>query len=491
MSNGTGRIGRRALIGGLAGLAAGCSSVKLRSPISLRSPIVETSASSGMPPLANTPEIEAFLDDVQLRTFAYFWWTTEPRRGLAPDRFPTLNFASIAAMGFALTAFVIGVERGYVPRQQAATRTLAMLRFLAATEQGAKPKDMIGYQGFFYHFLSLKTGTRFQQTELSTVDTALLMAGVLLAQTYYDRPEEAEIRTLADKLYSQVDWRWAMTRAPVVALGWTPERGFIPYDWVAYNEAMLVYVLALGAPIYGLPRESWDAWSVRLATFWTDSGSLSMLRFPPLFGHQYSHVWIDFRKIQDDFMRSKGSDYFENSRRATIAQRNYALANPLGWRGYDANLWGLTACDGPGDVTIDINGEQRTFHSYLARGVGAVDDGTLAPTAPGGSIPFAPEICIPALMAMRDRYGDHLYGTYGFYDAFNPTFQAVGKAQNGRVIPGQGWFDTDWLGIDQGPILAMIENYRTGLIWSIMRRNPYIRAGLTKAGFTGGWLSAA
>lgn len=489
---GHGVLGRRALIGGGLGALAGCSSVKFQLPVTLRSPIVPAGESeSGAPPLVDTPEVEAFLDDVQLRTFAYFWWTTEVKRGLAPDRFPSggNSFASIAAMGFALTAFVIGVERGFVPRDQAAQRTLAMLRFLAATKQGPDPQGVSGFQGFFYHFLSMKDGTRFGGCEISTVDTALLMAGVLLAATYFDQPGEQEIRDLADKLYRRVDWRWAMTRAPVVALGWTPEGEFIPYDWVAYNEAMLLYILALGAPVYGLARDSWDAWSVRLATFWTDSGDLSMLRFPPMFGHQYSHVWIDFRKIQDQFMASKGIDYFENSRRATIAQRNYALANPMGWRGYGGDQFGLTACDGPGDITLDIAGEKRVFHAYVARGVGAIDDGTIAPTAAGGSVAFAPEICIPALMAMRGRYGESLYGTYGFYDAFNVTFQdTAAKVGQGRVTAGKGWFDTDWLGIDQGPILAMIENYRTGLIWQLMRRNPYIRGGLAKAGFRGGWL---
>jgi hypothetical protein len=484
-------IARRDLLSGIGSLAlAGCSTVGLRSPIEFRSPLVPGAgtASSGAPPLVESEDVQAFLDDVELRTFAYFWWTTEPRRGLAPDRFPSGTFASIAAMGFALTAFIIGAERKFVSREEAAVRTVNMLRFLDGAEQGNKPDGVAGYQGFFYHFLGMKDGVRFGGCEISTVDTALLMAGVLLAQTYYDQPHEKEIRDLADKLYRQVDWRWAMTRAPVIALGWTPEAGFIPYDWVAYNEGMLVYILALGAPIYSLPKDSWDAWSQRLATFWTDSGSLSMLRFPPMFGHQYSHVWIDFREIQDEFMRSKKMDYFENSRRATIAQRNYALANPMGWSGYGEDQWGLTACDGPGEMTADIAGEKRNFHAYAARGVGAIDDGTIAPTAAGGSIPFAPEICIPTLMSMKERYGDALYGTYGFYDAFNATFPSDTQPANGRNVAGKGWFDTDWIGIDQGPILAMIENHRTGLIWRLMRQNPYIKAGLLKAGFTGGWL---
>ena len=478
-------VGRRALLAGMGSLgAAGCTRLQVA--------LGPLPNAAGLPPVLHGPTVNRFLEDVEARTFRYFWETTEARRGLAPDRYPTISFSSIAAMGFALTAFVIGVERGYVGRPEAAKRTLAMLRFLIGARQGEGAEGTAGYKGFFYHFLGSDNGLRFEKTELSTVDTALLIAGVLLVQAYFDGPLEGEIRTIADRLYRRVDWRWAMTRAPVVAYGWTPEAGFIPYDWVAYNEAMLVYILGLGSPVpaMALERSSWDAWSARLATFWTDSGDLSMLRFPPMFGHQYSHVWIDFRGIQDEFMRSKGIDYFENSRRATIAQRNYAMANPFGWRGYGRDEWGLTACDGPGNFNVDVLGEPRSFRSYTARGVGSFDDGTIAPTAAGGSMPFAPEICIPALMAMRTRHGDALYGAYGFYDAYNPTFDLDLRVIHGKVTPGRGWYDTDWIGIDQGPILAMIENYRTGLVWRIMQRSPYVRAGLERAGFSGGWLAA-
>lgn len=476
------RLGRRTLLAGLGGLA-GCAAVGERLGVVRRAP----SGGGGIP---IGPEVEAFMDDVQRRTFNYFWETTELDRGLAPDRFPTPSFASIAAMGFALTAFVIGVERGYAKRAEAAKRTLAMLRFLAFAQQGPEPTGRVGHYGFFYHFLDTRDGMRFGQCEVSTVDTALLMAGILLAMTYYDQPQEADIRKYAEELYREVDWRWAMTRAPVISMGWKPESGFIEYDWEAYNEAMLVYVLGLGAPIYALEKASWDAWSRRLATFWTDSGQLSQLRFGPLFGHQYSHVWIDFREIQDEFMATKGIDYFENSRRATVQHRNYALANPMGWRGYGADQWGLTACDGPTDIVLDVNGAPRQFRSYAARGVGDFDDGTIAPTAAGGSMPFAPEICLPALMAMRTVHGDNLYGRYGFLDAFNETFQSEVRLKHGRVVPGLGWYADDYLGIDQGAILTMIENHRTGLIWRIMRRNPYIRTGLQRAGFSGGWLAA-
>ena len=191
-------------------------------------------------------------------------------------------------------------------------------------------------------------------------------------------------------------------------------------------------------------------------------------------------------------MRGKGIDYFENSRRATLSQRAYAVDNPGKWKDYGANIWGLTAVDGPHDTTVVIDGMTRKFHTYTARGAAANDvrdDGTLAPTAPAGSIPFAPEITIPALVAMREKYGEDLFTHYGFLDSFNPTFQLNMKPQHGKVVPGIGWFDTDYLGIDQGPIIAMIENYRSDLIWKTMKNNPYIVAGLKKAGFTGGWLN--
>lgn len=193
-------------------------------------------------------------------------------------------------------------------------------------------------------------------------------------------------------------------------------------------------------------------------------------------------------------MRARGLDYFENSRRATLAHRAYAMANPMGWKDYGEKIWGLTACDGPADVTLSVNGETRRFWSYAGRGVSrerSLDDGTIAPTGAGASVPFAPEFAIPALEEMIRRYGDDLFSTYGFLDAFNPTFTFTDVTlKQGRVVPGKGWFDTDYLGIDQGPILAMIENYRSGLVWETMKRNPYIVRGLERAGFRGGWLEA-
>ena len=439
------------------------------------------------------PQADAFLDDVQERTFRWFWDTTNPANGLTPDRWPTRSFSSVAAIGFALTGYPIGVEHGWVTREAARQRVLTTLRFLYQAPQGDAAAGMTGYKGFFYHFLDMSTGHRFERVELSTVDTALLLGGALACREFFDgdHPDEASIRAYADSLYERVDWRWAQPRPPLVTMGWYPEQGFHTYDWRGYNEAMLVYVLALGSPTHAIDASAWNAWT---STYrWGSFQGQAHLGFAPLFGHQYSHVWIDFRGIQDDFMRGHGIDYFENSRRATVAQRAYAIANPRRYRDYGPNIWGLTAADGPLDTTAVIDGTSRTFQTYAARGASFTeirDDGTLAPTAAGGAMPFVPELAIPALMAMRDRYGDNLYGQYGFLDSFNPTY-TLARTQHGRVVPGLGWFDTDYLGIDQGPILAMIENHRSDLVWRLMRKNPAVIRGLRRAGFRGGWLDSA
>jgi len=426
-----------------------------------------------------------FLDTLEERTFHYFWDLTPTTNGLTPDRSPTQSFSSIAAVGFALTAYPIGVERAYITRAQAAARTLTTLRFFWTATQDSSASNATGYHGFFYHFLDMTTGKRYQTVELSTIDTALLLAGVLFCQSYFDNAtdsSEATIHRLADSIYARVDWQWFSPRAPVVALGWHPEMGtgFLPYDWRGYNEAMILYILALGSPSHAVDPAAWTGWTTPYQ--WGTFYGQTYLGFAPLFGHHYSHVWIDFRRIQDAYMQGRGIDYFENSRRATFAQRAYAYANPGGWRDYSDRIWGLTASDGPGDVKLTLDGRSRQFHSYWARGASFTeipDDGTIAPTAAGGSIAFAPEIAIPALWAMRQAYGASLFSTYGFRDAFNPTFTQTSAA---------GWFDVDYLGIDQGPIIAMIENYRTGLVWRVMQNNPYIVRGLCRAGFTGGWL---
>ena len=447
------------------------------------------------PAPAARPRDEAFLDTLQQRTFGFFWELEDPNTHLIPDRWPSKSFSSVAAVGFGLASYPVGVERGYVTRAQAATRTLATLRFFWTAPQGTAAAGMTGYKGFFYHFLDMETGRRFQTVELSTIDTALLLGGILVCREYFDGggAEEREIRALADSIYRRVDWQWATVRAPLVSMGWTPEEGFHTYDWRGMNEAMLLYVLALGSPTHPVAPEAWTAWTstYRWGTFYGQEH----VGFAPLFGHQYSQLFVDFRGIHDPYMRAKGIDYFENARRATLAQRAYAAHNPEGWAGYSADVWGLSANDGPVDADYTIGGRRRHFMTYAARGVDFTevrDDGTIAPTAAGGSIPFAPEIAIPALREMRRRYGDLLFQRYGFVDAFNPTLTDPAlRVQAGRIVPGVGWFDVDYLGIDQGPILLQAENHRSGMIWALMRKSPYVIRGLKRAGFTGGWLDAA
>ncbi len=434
---------------------------------------------------------EALLDDLQERTFRWFWDLTNSENGLVPDRWPTRSFSSVAAVGFGLTAYPVGAERGWITREQARDRVLTTLRFLANAPQGPEPAGKTAYKGFFYHFLDMKTGARFERVELSTIDTTLLLAGALFCQSYFDRndPGEAEIRSLAEDLYRRADWTWIQPRAPLVSMGWTPEQGFHTYDWRGYNEAMILYVLALGSPTHPIEPAAWEEWT-RTYRWGTFHGQ-EHVNFAPLFGHQYSHVWIDFRGIRDAYMRGRGIDYFENARRATLSQSAYAIANPGGFRGYGENVWGLTACDGPLDADLTIDGKKIHFMTYAARGaaLGEIrDDGTIAPTAAASSIAFAPEVVVPAIEEMRRRWGEHLFTKYGFLDSFNPTLDVARPTQHGRVVPGVGWFNGDYLGIDQGPIVAMIENHRSGLIWKVMRGNPHIVRGLRRAGFTGGWL---
>lgn len=431
-------------------------------------------------------------NDLEQRTFRFFWDTADPGTHLVPDRWPTPSFSSIAAVGFGLTAYGIGAERGWVTREDAAARTLATLQFFLNAPNGPDAAGKTGYKGFYYHFLDMKNGARYKDVELSTIDSTLLFAGALFSQSYFDRdnPTEQAIRDAAEELYRRADWTFFLARPPLVSMGWTPENGLHTYDWRGYNEAMILYVLALGSPTHPIDSSAWNAYTS--TDQWSEWYGQQYVVFAPLFGYQFSHIWIDFRGIKDDIMRSHGIDYFENSRRATYAQRAYAIANPGGWRGYGESMWGLSACDGPLDGSLTIDGRSRTFITYGARGTSpqhTMDDGTIAPMAATSSIAFAPEIVRPAIDEMRRRFGDHLYQQYGFLDAFNETINFSAPVKMGQVVPGVGWFDGDYLGIDQGPTVCMLENYRSGLVWNTMRKNPHIVQGLKRAGFTGGWLT--
>jgi hypothetical protein len=436
-------------------------------------------------PPGRTADWDPFLDSLQLATIHWFLTATPGSTGLTPDRWPSPSPISIGAAGFGLTTLPVAVEHSLLSRREAVERILGTFRFLLAIPQSDHPTASGGFHGFYYHFIDGNTGLRVWKCELSTVDTGLLMMGVLFCQSYFDRDDhnETELRRLADSLYRRVDWKWAMGGRDGITLGWSPEEGFHEMTWQGYNEALFMYILALGSPTHPIPPTAYAHW---LSGYkWLPFQEKEFVSFAPLFGHQFSACWLDFRDIRDSYMRVKGIDYFENSRRATYAQQAYGSANSAGWRDYADSIWGWTACDGPGDTTFVIDGIARVFQSYNARGPSADwtnDDGTIAPAAAGGSLPFAPEICAPALKAMRVRYGDQLYTEYGFRDAFNPSF----------VTPGTpaGWFDKDYLGIDQGPIVLMIENTRSGFVWRIMRRSPCIVQGFRRAGFTGGWLDA-
>lgn len=412
----------------------------------------------------DTPRVEsddAFLDRMERAAFDYFWNETNPTNGLIRDRTTPDSKCSIAAVGFGLSALNIGVERGWIPRAAARQRVLTTLRTFADGPQGAEADGVIGHRGWYFHFLEMGTARRAWTCELSSIDTALLLAGVLDAQEFFSEqaPEERAIRDLGQKLVDRVDWGWMTNGKDTFTMGWHPEKGFLESRWVGYNEAMILYLIALGAPDHSDASKAqapirWEAWTSGYK--WRQHHGFGFVEFAPLFGHQYSHCWVDFRGIVDAAMRPHGIDYFENSRRATLAQRAYCIANPGGFPNYGPLEWGLSASDGP--------------KGYAARGAPPAenDDGTLAPTAVGGSIPFAPEVCIPTLRHWERTYGKRLWGRYGFRDGFNRK---------------EDWWATDTLGIDQGAILIMAENHRTGSVWRRMMSNRVIRRGLERAGF--------
>jgi hypothetical protein len=429
------------------------------------------------------PISKAELETLQRDTFNYFIHEVNPANGLIRDKTEANWPASIAATGLALAAYPVGVERGFWIRSAAVERTLTTLRFFWNSPQGPEP-DATGYKGFYYHFLDMQTGRRVWDCELSTIDSTFLLAGVLTASAYFgaETADEREIRALADALYRRCNWAWAQNGKATVTHGWRPESGFISYRWDGYDEALLLYILGLGSPTHSLSQDSYDAW---LSTYrWEQCYGYDYLYAGSLFTHQLSHVWIDFRGIQDAFMRSKGIDYFENSRRATYVQQRYAIENPRKFVGYGEHCWGITASDGPGPATLKLQGIERTFFGYLGRGVPyGPDDGTLAPWAVIASLPFAPDIVLPAIDSHIQKVKPKASNVYGFKASFNPTHPGE---------PGNpfGWWVSPWhFGLNQGPIVLMIENFRSGMVWRLMRDCSYIQKGLSEAGFTGGWLA--
>lgn len=405
---------------------------------------------------------DAFLEYVQGTAFDYFWCESSPITGLVRDRSQSSSPCSIAAVGFGLTALGIGIDHAWISREQGMNRALTILRTLYGAPQGDEPTGQSGYKGWFYHFLDVKSGLRFRKSELSSIDTALLLGGVIYVREYFDGASsvEREIRELSDKLLERVDWQWMLNGGKTLTMGWHPETGFIKARWKGYNEASILYLLGIGSDNpTRLDPSAWQEWTRTYS--WKKSYGFSFIHFAPLFGHQYSACWIDFRNIADEFTAKQGITYFENSRRATLAQRAYAIENPKRHRGYDSDIWGLTACDGPGI---------RGALGYAARGAPPAenDDGTIAPTAAGSSTPFTPRESIHALRRMYDGYRTKIWCGYGFRDAFNVELD---------------WWDPDVLGIDQGPLLIMIENYRTDRVWKVTMKSALLRRGLAAAGF--------
>lgn len=417
---------------------------------------------------------------LQLTTVLYYLRETNPDNGLVRDKTDPNAPVSIAAVGMALATIPVMVERGVLHRNFAAKVTLKRLRYLLSLPQGPEP-DASGHRGFFYHFLDIETGRRVWQCELSTIDSAFLFAGALTAGAYFDgdTPGEFEIRSLANELYQRADWNWAQNGEATLTHGWCPESGFIPYRYQGYDEGLLLYILGLGSPTHPLEPESYAAYCETYE--WKKIYDRELLYSGPLFTHQLSHMWIDFRGIRDEFMRAHDSDYFENSRRATYVHQEYAIRNPMNFVGYGEHCWGFTACDGPGWVKREINGAERQFFDYFARGAPfGPDDGTIAPWVVVASLPFAPEIVVPTVrnLASMDLGAT---GKYGFKPSFNQSF--------GVETSPTGWWVTPYhFGVDQGPVVLMIENYRSGLLWNIMRRCEAIVIGLLRAGFRGGWV---
>ncbi len=405
---------------------------------------------------------DTLLEPTSRQAFTYFEAHANPENGLIADSSRADSPASIAATGMALSLYPIAVERGWWRRSHAAAMTLKTLSFFADSAQSEKP-DATGNRGFYYHFLDMRAGQRAWKCELSSVDSAILFAGFLTARAYFnlDTPLEREIRERATELFARADWAWLCDESGAVSLGWKPKRGFLPHAWRGYNEGLLISILGLGSPSHSLPDEHYAQWC---STYkWKTIYGHEFLYAGPLFIHQFPQMWLDLRERPDAFMREHQSDYFENSRRATFVQREYARRNPRGWAGYSAENWGISASDGPGPALRDYNGKLRRFAGYAARGVPwGADDGTLAPWAAIASLPFAPEIVLPLMHQMSARHLD-------FEATHNPSFD--------------DWICPMRLGINQAPMVAMIENHRSGLLWNLLRDCDVIQRGLARAGF--------
>jgi hypothetical protein len=386
----------------------------------------------------------ALLDALERTAFEYFWNETDPHTGLVRDRSwadgggPRLT-ASIAATGFGLTALCIGYERGYRPRPQIERRVAQTLGFLAHKS----PHE----HGFLYHFVDKETGQRKGVSEVSPIDTAILLCGALTCREHFNN---AQIQRDATTLYNRVEWPWALNDGNTFALSWTPEKGFSRFRWDAYCESMMLYLLAMGSPTHPIPSECWSAIRRPKMVY---AGQQYISIPAPLFVHQFSHAWFDFRDKHDEY-----ANYFENSVVACKAHREFC--SELGrqhFPTYSAEVWGITASD--------------SKRGYVAWGgpplLGPVD-GSIVPSASAGSLPFLFRESMAVLRNLRGYYGKQIWKKYGFVDAFNPI---------------TGWTSKDVLGIDVGISMLMAENARSQFVWNTFMRNPEVEVAMGKAGF--------
>jgi hypothetical protein len=394
-------------------------------------------------PTSLSPEDDQFLEEVEKANVLYFWEQSNPQTGLVKDRCNVRSqdngvVANIAASGFGLTALCIGHKRGYIPFPEARTRALAGLRFLW--------RKLPHHRGFFYHWADINTGERLWDSEVSSVDTAILLCGILTCRQYFHHPE---ITQLATDIFNRVDWTWLSEDTALLPHGWLPEMGFLPYKWDYYSELMMMYLLGLASSAHPLREETWTAW--KRTTFEYD-GLRYIGSFAPLFVHQYSQAWYDFRDKSDGY-----ADYFQNSTVATDVHRRFCLELGKQFPDYSDDLWGITASD-----------SDRGYVIWGGPPAMGPIDGTVVPSAPGGSLPFLPQPVMRVLKSIKNRYGTRTWSRYGFINAFNPL---------------KNWYDTDVIGIDTGITLVMAENARTRFVWDTFMKNPEARRGMERAGF--------
>jgi len=392
---------------------------------------------------ALSPEDDQFLNELEVASIQFFWEQGNSKTGMVKDRCNVHqerpgDAASIAATGFGLTALCIGDQRGFIPTSAALERVFATLRFLW--------RKLPSHRGFFYHFANPETGERMFDSEVSSVDTAILLCGILMVRQHFRHPAVAE---LANLIFSRVDWSWLSEDTSLLTHGWTPEIGFLPSRWDYYSELMMMYLLGMGSSAHPLNPQTWNAW--KRLTFEYD-GLRYIGSFAPLFVHQYSQAWFDFRGKRDKY-----ADYFQNSAVATEVHRRFCLELGKQFPTYSDDLWGITASDSQQQGYVVWGGPPAT---------GPID-GTVVPSASGGSLPFLPGPTLRVLKNIRNRYPS-AWTKYGFVNAFNPL---------------KNWYDTDVIGIDTGIILLMAENLRTGFVWETFMKSPEAQRGMERAGF--------